>query len=107
MKPYATNIVTFHVLLAGYEQAVGRFDQISRIRDARQVFAPLFEALNWAAALDDQARKHYAPEGKPAIRSSAWWLAESRFCAGVFAGRCAGGYGPGSARGCGSRARCA
>ncbi len=44
---------------------------------------------------------------KVAIRSSAWWLAESRFCAGVFAGRCAGGYGPGSARGCGSRARCA
>jgi hypothetical protein len=50
MKPYVTNIVTFHVLLAGYEQAVGRFDQNSRTRDARQLFAPLFEALNWAVA---------------------------------------------------------
>lgn len=65
MKPYETNIVTFHGLLAGYEQAVGRFDQASRTRDARQVFAPLFEALNWSVALDDQARKHYAPEGEP------------------------------------------
>lgn len=65
MKPYETNIVTFRVLLNGYELAVERFNQLSRARDARQVFGPLFEALNWVVALDDQARKHYAPEGKP------------------------------------------
>lgn len=65
MKPYGTNIVTFRVLLAGYEQAVNRFGQVSRSRDPLQVFAPLFEALNWAVALDDEAREHYAPEGEP------------------------------------------
>jgi hypothetical protein len=86
MKPYVTNIVTFHVLLGGYEQAVGRFDQICRMRDSRQVFLPLFEALNWAVALDDQARDHYAPEGKP-----LGWAWRSRVAGGEFvsAVRCA------------------
>ncbi len=86
MKPYATNIVTFRVLLAGYEQAVGRFEQLSRTRDARQVFGPLFEALNWVVALDDQARMHYAPEGKPLD-----WAWRSRVVGGDFvsAVRCA------------------
>jgi hypothetical protein len=65
MEPYADNIVTFRVQLGGYEQAVERFGQASRTRDAVQVFGPLFEALNWAVALDDQARAHWAPEGVP------------------------------------------
>jgi hypothetical protein len=65
MEPYAHNIVTFRVLLRGYERAVERFGHASITRDAVQVFAPLFEALNWAVALDDQARAHWAPEGVP------------------------------------------
>jgi hypothetical protein len=63
MRPYADNIVTFRVLLGGYEQALERFHQVSRTRDVTRIFAPLFEALNWAVALDDQAREHWAPEG--------------------------------------------
>jgi hypothetical protein len=63
MRPYADNIVTFRVLLGGYEQALERFRQVSRTRDVTWIFAPLFEALNWAVALDDQAREHWAPEG--------------------------------------------
>lgn len=86
MKPYGTNIVTFRVLLAGYEQAVNRFGQVSRSRDPLQVFAPLFEALNWAVALDDEAREHYAPEGEPLD-----WGWRSRVSGGEFvsAVRCA------------------
>ncbi len=61
MKPYATNIVTFRVLLAGYEQARQRFHVAALSRDAGRTFAPLFEALNWAVVLDDQARQHWVP----------------------------------------------
>lgn len=62
MKPYASNAVTFRVLLAGYEQARQRFHVAALSRDAGETFAPLFEALNWAVVLDDQARQHWAPE---------------------------------------------
>ncbi len=65
MEPYANIIVTFRVLLGGYEQAVERFGEASRTRDPVHVFAPLFEALNWAVVLDDQAREHWAPKGVP------------------------------------------
>lgn len=86
MEPYYTAIVTFRVLLSGYEQAVGRFNRASRSRDAGQVFVPLFEALNWAVALDDQARKHYAPEGQ----SLGWdWRARVDGGDAVRAVRCA------------------
>ena len=65
MKPYGTNSVTFRTLLAGYDAAVSRFATAARGRDAAATFRPLFEALNWAVALDDQTRKHWAPEGAP------------------------------------------
>jgi hypothetical protein len=65
MEPYVDNIVTFRVLLGGYERAVERFVRASKTRDPVQVFSPLFEALNWAVALDDQAGSHWAPEGTP------------------------------------------
>lgn len=86
MRPYAKNIVTFHVLLDGYEQAVRRFNELSRTRGALPVFAPLFEALNWVVALDDQARNHYTPEGTPLD-----WAWRSRVAGGelVRAVRCA------------------
>lgn len=65
MKPYKDNIVTFRTLLAGYDAAVSRFTTAALGRDATATFHPLFEALNWAVALDDQARQHWAPEGVP------------------------------------------
>ena len=65
MLPYTENIVTFRVLLGGYHQAVERFMAAVDDRDPIVVFMPLFEALNWSVALDDQARKHWAPEGSP------------------------------------------
>lgn len=64
MKPYADNVVTFRVLLAGYEGAAKRYTQARTSQDPGHVFLPLFEALNWCVALDDHAAEHWAPTGK-------------------------------------------
>ncbi|MGB3687327.1 MAG: hypothetical protein WA991_16050 [Ornithinimicrobium sp.] len=65
MEPYADNVVTFRVLLAGFEKATHRFHDASLGQDAVAMFHPLFEALNWATALDDQVGAHWAPAGSP------------------------------------------
>ncbi len=65
MRPYADNVVTFRVLLAGYQAALQRYADARLTRDPTTVFPPLFEALNWSVALDDRARKHWAPAGTP------------------------------------------
>lgn len=65
MKPYTENVVTFRMLHSGYLAASERFAAASKKRDAVASFHPLFEALNWAVALDDRVRAHWAPEGKP------------------------------------------
>ncbi len=63
MKPKADTIVAFRVLLASYQQALQRYADARVTRDPTMVFLPLLEALNWSVALDDQARKHWAPAG--------------------------------------------
>jgi hypothetical protein len=63
VKPYADNVVTFRVLLAGYKAAVERFHDARVERDAVATFLPLFEALNWVTALDDQVGARWAPAG--------------------------------------------
>lgn len=62
---HTNNIVTFQMLLAGYSGALGRFGAAARGRDEIATFLPLFEALNWAVALDDRCAAHWAPEGEP------------------------------------------
>lgn len=51
------------LLLRGYTQAVGRFEQAATGRDSAAAFLPLFEALNWAVAFDERVKDHWAPEG--------------------------------------------
>jgi hypothetical protein len=65
MKPYAENIQTFAAMFEGYTAAVERFQAAARTRDATAAFIPLFEALNWAVALDERAGKHWTPAGEP------------------------------------------
>jgi hypothetical protein len=65
VKPYDDNIVTFRLMLDGYLAAVVRFEEAARSKDSAAAFRPLFEALNWAAALDERLGKHWAPEGEP------------------------------------------
>lgn len=65
VKPYTDNIVTFRMLHSGYLGASRRFHDASKERDKVAAFHPLFEALNWAVALDNRIGAHWAPEGKP------------------------------------------
>jgi hypothetical protein len=65
VRPYSENIVTFRMLHEGYVAAHERFAAATKGRDADKGFHSLFEALNWAVALDDRIRAHWAPEGKP------------------------------------------
>jgi hypothetical protein len=65
MQPYSENIQTFAAMFEGYAQATSRFHEAVKTRDATAAFIPLFEALNWAVALDDRAAKHWVPDGKP------------------------------------------
>jgi hypothetical protein len=65
MEPYDDNIVTFRLMLDGYLAAVERFEEAARSKDGAAAFGPLFEALNWAPALDERLGKHWAPEGEP------------------------------------------
>jgi hypothetical protein len=48
----------------GYDQALTRLESAVRGTDPAPAFIALFEALNWAVALDDRAGEHWAPEGK-------------------------------------------
>jgi hypothetical protein len=65
MQAYADNIVTFGMLLRGYANAFERFSTAASERDEVATFVPLFEALNWAVALDERCARHWAPEGEP------------------------------------------
>lgn len=65
MNPYQDNVATFRVLLGGYQAAGRRFTEARLGSDPALNFQALFEALNWAVALDDHLRQHWAPGGKP------------------------------------------
>jgi hypothetical protein len=65
VKPYVDNSVTFRMVLAGYRSAVGRYNTGRLTQDVAATYHPLFEALNWAVALDDQTRARWSPQGKP------------------------------------------
>lgn len=65
MKPYADNSVTFRMVLAGYRSAVERYNAGRLTQDVAATYHPLFEALNWAVALDDQTAARWSPRGKP------------------------------------------
>jgi hypothetical protein len=64
MKPYDENIQTFAAMFTGYDQALSRLEAGVKEKEPTPAFIALFEALNWAVALDDRAGEHFAPEGK-------------------------------------------
>jgi hypothetical protein len=65
MKPYVESIQTFAAMFDGYDQSLTRLETAVKGKDPAPAFIALFEALNWAVALDDRAGEHMAPEGKP------------------------------------------
>ena len=49
------NIVTAEVLLSGFEKTYDRFMAEGRLAiDPAEAYLPIFEALNWAAAIDER-----------------------------------------------------
>jgi hypothetical protein len=48
----------------GYVDALNRFETASKTHDPVATSVPLFEALNWAVALDDRTAAHFVPDGK-------------------------------------------
>ena len=81
MKPYDDNIQTFAAMFDGYHQALTRLEAAGTWDEPAPAFIALFEALNWAVALDDRAGEHWAPEGKTLRRRLA------RPCAGRLSDR--------------------
>lgn len=63
VKPYAENIQTFAAMFDGYEAALERLETAAKGKDPTPAFIALFEALNWAVALDDRAGEHWTPDG--------------------------------------------
>lgn len=52
-------------MLRGYREAFDRFQGAASDMDPAPSAIALFEALNWAVALDDRCGAHWAPDGKP------------------------------------------
>jgi hypothetical protein len=65
VKPYRENIVTVEAMFIGYTEALNRLQEASLHRDPVSTYVPLFEALNWATALDERVRAHWTPDGTP------------------------------------------
>src|SRR5437870_4591481 len=64
-------IVPIATFIEGYEHAMRRFLDVRNSRDAVATFLPLFEALNWAVAID--SRFEEAWRGDPLYREGEWW----------------------------------
>ncbi len=52
--------VTFAAMSVGYTGALDRFETASKNRDPVATYTALFEALNWATAVDDRAEQDLA-----------------------------------------------
>jgi hypothetical protein len=62
--------VPFGAMVLGFRLAVERFDEAGSATDPVAAAIPLFEALNWAAALDERLVKDWIPDGKD--RKPGW-----------------------------------
>jgi hypothetical protein len=54
----------FGAMVLGFRLAVERFDEAGSATDPVAAAIPLFEALNWAVALDERLVKDWIPDGK-------------------------------------------
>ncbi len=65
VEPHEDNVVTVEMMVGGFEHAVTRLEEASSGVDKDATFRPLFEALNWAVAVDERVGGIWAPDGKP------------------------------------------
>jgi hypothetical protein len=64
MKPYGDDVVNVQAQLRGYGSACERFGTAATGEDPVAAYVPLFEALNWAVALDDRIKDTWMPDGE-------------------------------------------
>src|SRR5437588_867267 len=50
-------------MFTGYVEALHRFEQGVEARDPIKTYTAVFEALNWAVALDSRTAAHFVPDG--------------------------------------------
>ena len=65
------NAVDVGVLVLGYHRALARLDAVGA-SDADEAFIPLFEALNWVAAIDWRISRDFAPDGLDLMPRKEW-----------------------------------
>lgn len=70
-------------MVAGFTDAVYRFECAPATDDGMLAYNALFEALAWAVALDERVGHHWVPDGKPLGEG---WRARLGYGATVMAG---------------------
>jgi hypothetical protein len=63
MKPYPGSVVTVELMIAGYQAALDRFATAEKDREAEPALIAIFDALNWAVAIDDRVGETWRPAG--------------------------------------------
>jgi hypothetical protein len=72
MAMYSEPVITVHLMVEGFQAALRRFQDASERWDHPTAYPPLFEALNWAVAIDDRCQEIWIPEG-PEHRPGPDW----------------------------------
>jgi hypothetical protein len=84
MPVYDGARVKERLLLDGYRQAMWRFEDAATLEDNQRACFALFEALNWAHALDDLIGEVFRPEGKREGEGWRRWVASGEGVLGAF-----------------------
>lgn len=82
-QQFRGGVATLNLMLSGYAHALERLTRAAKEHDGRGAFRGIFEALNWAVALDARIKDEWAPEGKPLGWQWRDRVAEARAMAGV------------------------
>jgi len=72
MTLYGDGIQTYAAMFDGFEGAASRFLDAATAKDQTKSYVSLFEALNWAVALDVRTKELWAPRGRNWQPGWAW-----------------------------------
>jgi hypothetical protein len=61
---YDQQTVTFEAMLFGFDEATKRWREAIKTRNTIRSYAAMFEALTWAASLDERVADDWAPDGQ-------------------------------------------
>ena len=72
MALYGEGIQTYAAMFDGFEGAASRFLEAAAAKDQTGSYVSLFEAMNWAVALDVRTKELWAPRGRDCQPGWAW-----------------------------------